>query len=413
MIPSKIELLDLHKTLSQKKIAEKYNVSKSSVCRWFKKYNIQNNTSFRETQKLSNDVLIELYVNQGLTTSEIAEKCGVCRVTVGKWLKVCKIPRVDATKPKPVPPRDELFSLYIEQKKTLEEIGLIYKVNRNLVSNWLSIYNIQIRMYNIRIERPTKEILERLYISEKLTLSSIADIWNTNITVVRRWFEKYKINTRSNSRKYYHLKAIPFTKQQREFIVGTMLGDGHLACIGKKQSVRLNIIHSIKQIDYFLWKKEIMGNFINQCLVYKEKKRNSTRITSTSIVHNEFSFYHKLFYDNKKKIIKNSLIHYLTPFAMAIWVMDDGWLNHGINIKISSESFTKKENEELQLMIKINFNIKCKVLEYTRNEKKYYYLSFNKRNSILLSNMIEPYVIDSMKYKLVPHDKRDSPLLND
>lgn len=410
MIPSKIELQKLYteKNLTQKEIAKKYNVSKASVCRWFKKHNIEIDNSFKEKEKLSKEKLIELYVDGGLNTSEIAERCGVHRVTVGKWLKAYRIPRTDITKPKDIPPKEELEHLYNKELKTLDEIGNYYSVNRNLVSKWLMSYGIKIRLFNVKIERPTKEILENLYINEKLTISNIAKIYKTNDTVVRRWFCTYKIDTRSNQRKFYHLKAVPFTKEQCEFIVGTMLGDGHLACIGKNKSVRLNIIHSIKQIDYFFWKRRIMGNFINNCNIYEEKKRNSIRISSASIVHNGFSFYHKLFYDNRKKVIRDRLIHYLTPLAMAIWIMDDGWLNGNTNMRISSESFTKYENESLQSMIKINFGIRCKVNEYSRNNKKYYYLSFNKRNSILLTNLIEPYIIDSMRYKLVKEIHRSS-----
>lgn len=407
MIPSKVELENLHfqQKLSQKDIAKKFDISNASVCRWFKKYQIKTIDNHRDKEKLSKDNLIDLYINQGLTTEQIANKFNVHRVTIAKWLKCYNIPRFDVTEPKKIPDKEELKKLYCLEFKTLDEIGEIYKVNRNLVSKWLNQYNIKIRLFNRKVEIPTKEILDQLYNVEMLTISQISNIYKTNDTVVRRWFENFQIIARSNQRKYFHLKAIPFNNKQKEFIIGTMLGDGHLSCNGT--APRLNIIHSIKQMDYFFWKKEIMGNFINNCQIYKEKTRNSTRISSTSIVHNEFSFYYKLFYDNKKKIIKDELINYITPMAMAVWVMDDGWKNYS-NIRISSESFTKIENEKLQYMIKINFNIYCKVAEYNRNNKKYYYLSFNKENSILLTKLIEPYFEESMKYKLVY-----SSLLND
>lgn len=410
MIPSKIELekLYIEQKLTQKEISKKYNVSKASVCRWFDKYQINVNNKRREKEKLSKDILIDLYVNKKLTTQDISEICNVNRVTVGKWLKVYGIPRNDITKPKDIPSKLNLENLYLNELKTLDEIGIVYNVNRNLVSKWLNSYNIKIRLYNVKIEQPTKEILYYLYNDEKLTISDISKIYNTNDSVIRRLFIKYSIEARSNLRKYHHLRAIKFTQEQKEFIVGTMLGDGHLACIGKKKSVRLSIIHSIKQIDYFFWKRKIMSNFINNCNIYEEKKRNSIRISSTSIIHNDFVFYHKLFYDNRKKIINYDLIHHLTPFAMAIWYMDDGWLNGKVSMRISSESFTKKENELLQSIILINFGIRSKVNEYTRNNKKYYYLSFNKANSILLTNLIEPYVVDSMKYKLVKEIYRAS-----
>ncbi len=35
-------------------------------------------------------------------------------------------------------------------------------------------------------------------------------------------------------------------------------------------------------------------------------------------------FLHKLFYENKIKIIRPELKHYLTAQALAYWIMDDG-----------------------------------------------------------------------------------------
>ena len=409
MIPPKTELCSLYidQKLTQKDISDKYHVSKATVCRWFKQYGIDVNYDFRTKEPLSKENLLDLYVNQGLSTEEISKKCGVHRVTVAKWLKTSGIPRVDVTKPKDIPPKETLENLYLAQFKTLDEIGSLYNVNRNLVSKWLSGYDIKIRLFGIKIEMPTKEILERLYIKENLTIEKIATFYQTNSSVVRRWLVNCQIDTRSNQRKFYHLKAVRLTDVQRQFLIGTMLGDGHLACVGKKQSVRLSICHSIKQADYFFWKKELMQPYINNVNVYKETKRNSVRLSSASIFHNEFVFFHKLFYDNRKKVIRQELMSYLTPFAMAIWVMDDGWKLHNCNIRISSESFTKEENETLQNIIKMKFGINCKVNEYSKNNKKYYYLSFNKRNSILLTRLIEPYMRDSLKYKLIRSSTTD------
>lgn len=397
-IPSKIELKELYtdNCWTLQKIADKYKVSKTQVFRWIKKYNIPSNDK-KNINIPQKEILENLYLNEKKDTLEIANLYQVHRVTVGKWLKFYNIKTRKINDVKFVPSKSELEELYIKMNKTMKDIAFIYKVNRNLVGKWLSDYNIESSPREI-----TKEELEYYYSQHLMTTSQIGKMYGVDRRTIGKWLNHYKILIRSNQRKFYHLKAIPFTKNQKDFIVGTLLGDGHLAGLGKyKNSKRLTMTHCEKQLNYLLWKKEIMGNFVNNISCFNDEKRNSITWRWASITHSEFNFYHKIFYNNTKKIIKNELAQYLTPFGMAIWIMDDGWKNGETNIRISSEGFSKQENETLKNIIKYNFDINCKVAEYSKNEKKYYYLSFNKRNSILLTKLIKNYFHPSMNYKLI------------
>lgn len=295
---------------------------------------------------------------------------------------------------KTIPPKEELKSLFVDMKKTMSDIAKIYGVDQSLVSKWLA--NESIALYV-----PSQDVLEEMYIKNKLTLKQIGSIYNVSKITVTKWFNNYGIPLLSTQRKYYHLKAIPLTNQQREFVIGSMLGDGFLHRNKKTSSAKLTITHGEKKLPYLLWKKDIMNNFVNTVRQVKEKINKSNISWSwASMHHNELNFYHSLFYENNKKVIRENIAHYLTPLSMAVWFMDDGWKNH-LNLRISSESFTEKENQILVDAIKLNFDINAKVVEYSRNNKKYYYISFNKRNSLLLTDLIKPYVIESMKYKLL------------
>jgi len=294
----------------------------------------------------------------------------------------------------------ELFEkikiMYCSERKTMREIGNILGISRKKVSKILKDGNIKKYI-------PEKKELLKLYTEELLTINQIGSFYGVGKKVVNNWLEEYNISKISNvERKYYILRKIPLTKKQREFIVGTLLGDGSLTKSGKFKRLRMG--HSIKQLDYLLWKKDIIGNLSNNIYKQIQSSRNSTIIHCSSIGHQDFNFFYKLFYDNGKKIIRNDLIHYITPFALAVWYMDDGSAKPYC-MKICTEGFTKKENEILQYIIFTNFKIRCKVCEYNKRGKKYYYLSFNKNNSIKLCELISEYIIDSMKYKL--------PFLND
>lgn len=398
MYPSKEELVDLylHQKLTIKEIADKVKISKYKVFSLLKEYNI-NIKNPRAKISPKKEILSDLY--NKMTTSQIGKKYNVNRATVFEWLKQYNIPLRNPYDKLQAPPKEELVNLHINLKKTLTEIAFIYDVNYNIVSKWFKQYDIKINKYNISEVKPEKDKLYNLY-QNKLTIQQIADIYQVDKKTVNNWFKSYNIEVNSNIRKFYHLKAVPFTEIQKQFIVGTLLGNGHIARIGKK-SRRLTITHCEKQLDYLLWKKDIMSNFVNNIRKNEKTSKNSIFWSFASITHNEFNFYHNLFYENNKKVIKENIADYLTNFGLAVWLMDSGFKSNNVNIRLSTELFSENENEILKRIIKLNFDLNCKVCTYVKNNIKYHYLSFNKRNSILLSKIVDKYIIPSMKYKLV------------
>jgi transposase-like protein len=306
-----------------------------------------------------------------------------------------------------MPNKDTLVELYYNQHKTLKEIGEQFGVSIPAVHKWFKKYNLFVIKHRDDINKPTKEELLKLYETTEFTIKSLAKKYGVGEKTMNRWFKDYSIKPiRSVERKYYHLRQVPLTKKQKEFIIGSLLGDGH---IDNSKTKRFVVNHCEKQMSYLEYKKDILNNYVNKLRKNaKQKSRNSTTYNLTTIGHNEFNILHRLFYNNTKKVIKDELCNYFTPYIMAIWFMDDG-SSRKYDMKISTEGFTKKENEKLRDMIYVNFGISCKVCEYNNRDKKYYYLSFNKKNSIKLCELIKPYIIPSMMYKLLRSSTTDTP----
>jgi ubiquinol-cytochrome c reductase cytochrome b subunit len=66
-----------------------------------------------------------------------------------------------------------------------------------------------------------------------------------------------------------------------------------------------------------------------------------------------------MFYHKGKKVFKLNPI-YLTPLALAIWIMDDGdWTKYGI--RIATNYFELREVEFLIKVLKNKFNLDCTV----------------------------------------------------
>jgi hypothetical protein len=75
--------------------------------------------------------------------------------------------------------------------------------------------------------------------------------------------------------------------------------------------------------------------------------------------------------------------------------MDDGtWKNPGV--RIATNCFTKKEVELLKLTLETKFNLKSTL--YKNNNK--YQLYIKQESMDVLKELILPYVVPSMLYKL-------------
>lgn len=245
-----------------------------------------------------------------------------------------------------------------------------------------------------------KEKLIELYINNNKTMNEIAKIYQVDRTTISNKLKMFDIKINKQQRKYTNLKTIPLTELQKELIVGSCLGDASLIKNQRRITSYFKVAHCEKQKDYLLYKKTIFNNIVNNITKNIDKRGNSIMYGFNTLSHPEFNFYRDLFYDNNIKIIKPEIGNYLTSFGLAIWFMDDGSRGK-TNYTIATDGFTEKENIILTDILKTNFNIEAKVCNFTRKNKTYYYLYINKHNSLIMSNVIKPYIVDCMKYKLI------------
>ena len=103
-----------------------------------------------------------------------------------------------------------------------------------------------------------------------------------------------------------------------------------------------------------------------------------------------------------RKIIPIKITEYLNPFALAIWIMDDGSYSNK-KIDISTYSFSLHEINILQECLKNNFGI---IAKYYRDRNKGYRMYFNQEETKKLVKITYPYIsrILSMTYKVGIHN---------
>jgi predicted type IV restriction endonuclease len=110
-----------------------------------------------------------------------------------------------------------------------------------------------------------------------------------------------------------------------------------------------------------------------------------------------FNWIHKMFYKKGKKYINKEIEQYLTPLALAIWIMDDGmWAKPGI--RIATNSFKLEEIKILVHILENKYQLNCSI-QHLKDIDKYSLYIWSSSVSTL-KDIIFPYLHPSMYYKL-------------
>lgn len=111
-----------------------------------------------------------------------------------------------------------------------------------------------------------------------------------------------------------------------------------------------------------------------------------------------------LFILDGKKVIKEELFFYLSPAALAFWIMSDGVSNQ-YGLTICTDGYKLKDVVRLINILKIRYDLDCSI-HYSRGLPRIYI----KANSMdKLRNLVNPYIISFSAYKL-QKGKRNHPL---
>ena len=192
-----------------------------------------------------------------------------------------------------------------------------------------------------------------------------------------------------------------FSSREKEIIIGTILGDAHIALL--KTHARLEINHSEKQKDYVFWKYNEFPNRVGAKpheihiadsrynKIYKQW-RFSTKI------HPEFTGLHRMFYKKGKKVIPKNIGLLLTsPLSLAVWFMDDGGRrNDSYGLFLNTLSFTESEHKILIKVLKENFSLECR-MHWIQDGYRIYIPS---KEAQKFCTLVYSYILPSMRYKL-------------
>lgn len=215
------------------------------------------------------------------------------------------------------------------------------------------------------------------------------------------------LSPNSNLIKEYKNSLFTLSAIQWEASIGLILGDASLRTQNNGRTFKLQFEWSDKHKPY----ADHIYNLFEEWILSKPHKKvrlspNGNQVITwgfQTLSHKAFNPLADLFLINKKKGISEYLIkNHLTARGLAYWFMDDGGkLDYNKNstnksIVLNTQSFTDIEVEKMSKELSNKFNFSCQL----RSNKGKKIIVINSVSYPLFRNIIDPYLIPEMKYKL-------------
>jgi ubiquinol-cytochrome c reductase cytochrome b subunit len=187
-------------------------------------------------------------------------------------------------------------------------------------------------------------------------------------------------------------------------IFGTLLGDGYAETHGN--GTRIRFYQENSHQDYLLWLQALINNHgytsdIVPQLRTRLGKNGKIRhvIKFNTYTYSSFNWIQKCWYKDKIKRVPDTEILdlYLSPLALAIWIMDDG-AKVSAGLKFCTNGFILSDVERLSLLLNNKYNLFTSI--QSAGVPDQYIIYVPKKGIDTLKKIVGPYIHPSMKYKL-------------
>jgi len=197
---------------------------------------------------------------------------------------------------------------------------------------------------------------------------------------------------------YNYKKGLALTTEQREILIGTLLGDATIPAQRRGVLFNVKFEQSLKNREYVDHLYGIFKDWVGtppRVRAIDDGDRHS--VWFRTYRHAAFSFYRHIFYDgaNGRKLLPRNLHQFLTPRVLAYWFMDDGSrMTHGY--KLSTYAFTKAHQVSLCKTLAADFGLRTS-LHLDGSE---YYVYIWAESISQFNNLVKPYILPCFAYKL-------------
>lgn len=196
--------------------------------------------------------------------------------------------------------------------------------------------------------------------------------------------------------------SLKLTPQQRETVVGVLLGDACLESQNKGRTYRLKIEQSADHEAYVRHLRSVLGDWV----LTGPRRRNKTSRVGTPTVswafntvsHGALRFYAQQFYLLGRKQVPRLIHRWLTPRSLAYWFMDDGSMKSSQSkaVIFNTQGFERPDVERLISVLASHFQLAAKL----RRQRDGFQIFVSGTSFDRFRELVDPFVIPEMRYKV-------------
>jgi hypothetical protein len=207
---------------------------------------------------------------------------------------------------------------------------------------------------------------------------------------------------RSNALEAYK-KTLQLSQEQREVLIGLMLGDGHLESQNEGRTYRLKIVQSSAHRAYIDHLYQLFADWVRtppQAKIVHSRGHTSENWWFNTLSHPSLRFYAQQFYGREVKVVPRLIHRWLTPRALAYWFMDDGSVksSQSKGVLFNTQGFTQAGVRRLCRVLEKNFGLQVN----PRKQKSGQQIYVSGTSYEVFRDWVEPYMLPEMMYKIPP-----------
>lgn len=323
-----------------------------------------------------NKTMKELIAITGMSEAAVRRRCAKFNLEFKRKINKSKI---------------DLEEFLVEYNKGVGDTKLseIFKCSTTKIARFRAKNNLP-PFYKTK-KSENEEIIKKAH-SEGKTIKEISEITGLEYKYVAELLKEFGLKYNKEIKQYPE-----YTKEQIEVLVGTTLGDAYLEMKGSNGTG--HCVHCLGQKELIFYKYELLKNVSHEPrIIHKHDDRfkvSNYDCWYWYIKHNpKVAEICNLFYKTGKKEVCPEIINLVSPLSLAIWYMDDGSKVKDGGFIYCTNAFSIDSLNLLNNMLKDKFNLQSRIWE------KSHELYISKNSTDTFCNLVEPYIVNDMKYKL-------------
>lgn len=357
---NEIENLYVNQRKTVKEVAKILDVSCKAILLRLRKENIKRD---KISKKINLDLnkIRDLYINEGKNTYEIAKIMKVSNSVIQDRLNEMEIKMINGRKFRRLNlDIEKIKDLYLNQKKSVAEIGKIFGLSQNVILNRLKEERIEIRPRRLNLDGG---MITNLYLNQKKSITEIGELFGVNAMTIFNRLKEEGIKIRKRGRKKIlnenKIKDLYVNQNKsiKEIEKILAVSDRPIANILKKMGIKIKIGTKRIKLD----NKKIIDLYLNE---------DKSTIEIGRIFGVTYGVIIKRLKENGIKIKKRKMIR-----------ENNGNWRGGKSCEIYGIEFNKKLKEQ----IRIRDNHTCqecgKKQEELRRLLNIHHVDYNKKNN--------------------------------